>query len=626
MHVMKIEDLKERISAANLAYRAGTPIMSDQEFDDLLEKFQNLVSEAEYNKFRDTLHEVKGKVKHPYILGSLDKLKSTEPEALGKFLLKNVKTKLNVSAKVDGISCRCHYENGKLKNASTRGNGTFGEDLTDKISLVKGVVQNISRKETLDVRGELVILKSDFADFVGEFANPRNATAGLMNRKDYDIETIKRVSFIPYTILGDKFTKAEQLKILADEGFNVAWNIEIDPPNEADEKLISQLVEWASEDRDYETDGLVISDSTYKNEEQYRPKAQVAFKINQLIAETTILDVAFDGPSKDGTHCPVAILEPVELGGAMISRASLHNLDIIESLGVRYGSKVKLLRSGDVIPKIIEVISSPKGAKKIKLPDECNCCHSKLVRDSVNLRCVNPECKDQIVQQIYKFFCKLGVKSAAAKTLDNLKIYSYDDLLTFVPDSKSKTQKKLAEELKSKVFTRSKKDLLSALNFRGLSETLISRIVDFYGWDAIEDQKFVGFPDGVGDVLLDKFKDCLLENLKVVNKLISDVRYSYSGSDLVASSSKSAAKNGMSVCFTGKLNTMTRGEAEEKAQKAGFEIKSVNKKLTYLVTNDTDSGSSKNKKAKELGIKVISEAEFLKMLSAETVESDIGEL
>lgn len=158
---MNIEELKSTILSANKAYRTGTPIMTDGEFDSLLEQLESAISSDEYSEFRDSLHEIKGKVKHPYILGSLDKLKAEEPALVKKFISSFITTTLNISAKVDGISCRCHYENGKLISASTRGNGEFGEDLTDKIVHINRVPQYISIKDPIDVRGELVILNDD---------------------------------------------------------------------------------------------------------------------------------------------------------------------------------------------------------------------------------------------------------------------------------------------------------------------------------------------------------------------------------------------------------------------------------------------------------------------------------
>ena len=618
-----ISKIKEKVVLANSAYRSGNPIMSDQQFDDLCDELQKSLSADKWNSFRDSLHEVKGKVKHPYIMGSLDKLKAEEPTEVSKFVNAYCRNTLNVSAKIDGISCRLHYENGKLVSASTRGDGTWGEDLTDKIQHVKFVPQQVTDMNIIgkdvDIRGELVILKKDFEKLTG-FANARNAVAGIMGRKEWTADDMSHVSFIAYTILGNRFTKSSQFKTLKLWGFNTAWNTEICKPYTG---IVDELFDLASQKFEYDTDGLVLADSEYVNEEKYRPDACKAFKINQLVGETTLLDVVFDGPAKDGTHTPVGILEPINLGGSMISRVTIHNLDILKKHDLKYGSIVRICKSGDVIPKLVCVVSEVKGAQRIEIPEVCNCCHSPLVRDGVNLRCMNKECGEQKLTQVYHFIMKLGVKHAAKKSLENFGITDFDKLLAWKPDMSKKMQSTLWNELSMKVFTRSRQELFAALNFRGLGETLINRIVDFYGMDNVIAESFTGLPSGVGEATLEKFKDSLRDNLSIVDKIINDSRYNYVQSSRITSGSKVVNKNGMSVCFTGKLNTMSRGEAEKKAIAAGFEVKGVNKKLTYLVTNDTDSGSSKNKKAKELGIKVISENEFLKLIDNTDSDSDV---
>lgn len=624
MNGTNLIELKNKIVQANKLYRNGNPIISDQEFDDLVEQFQSLVSNKEYDEFRNSLHEEKGKVKHPFVMGSLDKLKIEEPESIIKFF-KTISCPVNISAKVDGISCRIQYKNGSLVSASTRGDGTFGEDLTSKIKWVKNVPMMLrgSLKDANDihVRGELVILKDDFASMDG-FANPRNACAGIMNRKDATKEDINNVSFIAYTILGSDFTKAEQFDKLDESGFVTAWHENITDISYG--TLVDNLYEKANVSFDYETDGLVVCSSSYKNEAKYRPDECKAVKTNQMVGTTKLIDVSFEGPSKDGFMIPVAVLEPVSLGGAMISRAALHNLDFINEEGIKYGSTVKVLKSGDIIPKIVEVVSND-GASDIVYPTECPCCGEKLVRDGINLRCTNKACKDQTTYQVMHFIRKLGVESVSFKTLQRLNIFTYSDLLMFSP-GKMKTDMKLANELKDKVFTRSKKELLAALNFRGLSETLINQVTSFYGIDTVLNEgPFIGLPKGVGDITMQKFIDALKENLATMNKIVSDVRYSYSQNESRGHESQKKT-NGMSVCFTGAL-TISRSTASKMAEDAGFEVKGgVTKGLTYLVTNTPDSGSSKNKKAKSLGTKIIDEREFMQLINSSTLEGNVDDL
>jgi len=354
---MNKEELKQKILNANKAYREGKPIISDIQFDELVEKFQTLVSEDEYNEFRDSLHEVAGKVKHPFVMGSLDKLKAENDDDIKKFIDTYVKSSLHVSAKVDGISCRLHYENGKLISASTRGDGYFGESLTDKIIYVKNVPSKINSNDVFDIRGELVIFKDDFAKLEG-FANARNACAGIMNKKYWDKEEIENVSFVAYTILGSKYTKNEQFFVLNSLGFKCSECTLINNKsiiNGNISQFLSDIVK-KNEALQYETDGLVICDANWKNEDEYRPDACKAFKVNQLIATTKVIDVAFEGPSKDGFFIPVAILEPVQLGGSVISRVTLHNLDVLEKLNLDFGDTIEILKSGDIIPRILRVV------------------------------------------------------------------------------------------------------------------------------------------------------------------------------------------------------------------------------------------------------------------------------
>src|SRR5574344_190070 len=225
---MNIDALKKRAIEANKAYRSGEAIITDAEYDSLLEQCKAGMQPASYSSLLDSLHEVKGKVKHPQGMGSLNTLKAEEPDSVKAFIAKHVNGQMSVSAKVDGISCRLCYVDGKLASATSRGDGTFGEDLTSKIWHVKSVPASIkSSDHEVNVRGELVILKSDFSKIESSYSNARNACAGIMNQKDFIASDVANVSFIPYTILGSKFTKHEQFSLLDGWGFKTAWHEEM---------------------------------------------------------------------------------------------------------------------------------------------------------------------------------------------------------------------------------------------------------------------------------------------------------------------------------------------------------------------------------------------------------------
>ena len=615
---MNKEELKQKIIDANKSYRFGDAAISDVEFDALVEQYQKLVPEDEFNEFRNSLNEgtsTGNKVKHKFIMGSLDKIKNTDAVSLDKFLKEHISTKHNVSAKVDGISSVAKYVNGKLVSLASRGDGYEGTDFTDKAPYIKGLPAKIKHEDTIYIRGELVIYSNED---LGTDTNYRNVCAGIMNRKEWTKEDVSHISFVPYTVLGNEYTKDEQFKLLEDLDFNVAWhrNIAVGTDGFEVKDLLDELTNGAKLKHLYDCDGLVLTDANAKNEiDSYRPKNAKAFKINELTAVTKVIDIDWEGPSKDGFLNPVYILEPVELGGATIARASAANLDKITELGVKYGSTVEITKANDIIPHVDRVIDSTN-AVDIDLPTECPCCGSKLVRDGINLRCINKNCKDQVIFKIMHFIKKLGVKNCSFATLDNLGIHSFEALVKFTPNKKYKTEVKLYEELNSKVFTKSKQELLAAMNFCGVGETIVNKIVDFYGYENVEKQNFIGYPSGVGESFLSKFKEDILENLGYVNMFIHNSRYNFSKIAQDSVESCQSNKNGQSVCFTGKLFTMTRGEASKKAEAAGFEVKGgVNKGLTYLVTNNIESGSSKARKAKELGTKVINEQEFLKLVS-----------
>lgn len=614
--------IKDKIIEANATYRAGNPVLNDQEYDDLLESLKSTMSEEEYDDFVSSLNEgaieqnIDGKIKHPFLLGSLNKLKSDEPETIKKWIKKNVKTSLSVSAKVDGISSRAEYHNGKLVSLTTRGDGIFGQNVSSKAKYIKGLLQELPKDFTGSIRGELVIMREDFESIKDKYANPRNACAGIMNRKDddrkFDETELRLISFVPYTILGDEYEKSEQFTILEDMGFNVAWNVLIEQ-DALEEDIVEWLFNTAQDELPYETDGLVICDSTYRNEDKYRPDKCMAFKINQLTAKTRLIDIEWQGPQKDGAFRPVAILEPVELGGSCISRATLNNMDFIEKKGLKYGSIVEIAKMGDIIPNVIRVISSENSAD-IEIPQYCSCCGTELVRTKLYPTCPNKDCKDQTTFQTQHFLEKLGIDNVSFKRLQNLKLTTIRDLIKFVPDGNYKIETKLYSDLKEKMFSRSKRDLFLATNFEGISKKILNKIFDFYGFEAaLKHENLIGLPVGVGEKTMEKFLTYVDENAKIVNEIISDSRYDFK--EKSTEGRLSAATYIGSICFTGSLNSMGRKEASSLAERNGYEVKnSVTKGLTYLVMADPNSTSTKAKKARELGTSVIGEDEFLKMM------------
>ena len=363
-----LNDIKKKIVEANKAYREGQSFLTDQEYDDLLESLKTEMSEEEYEEFVSTLNEgaieknVDGKVKHPFILGSLTKLKSEEPEVVLKWIKDNIKNMLSVSAKVDGISSRAEYKNGKLVSLTTRGDGLAGMDITSKAKYIKHlpkVLTNGHGDFTGNIRGELVCFKEDFEKVKDKYANPRNFVAGVVNRKDGDKKfsafELGLITFVPYTILGHDYTKSEQFAFLEDAGFNVAWNALIDKSG-IDDTIVDWLFNTAQDELPYETDGLVICDSEWRNEDKYRPDGCKAYKTNLGVGVTKVIGFDWGTPSANGKLTPVALLDPISLCGTIVKRVTCCNVSYLERMGIEIGKTVKIRKSGEIIPQILEVL------------------------------------------------------------------------------------------------------------------------------------------------------------------------------------------------------------------------------------------------------------------------------
>lgn len=624
---MNKEELKNRIIDANKAYRSGNSIMTDQEYDNLLEKFEKEYPE-DYDDFRNILNEgmveIGTKIKHKYIAGSLDKLKYEEPETIRKFISKHIRSKLSVSAKIDGLSGILHYRDGKLVSFATRGDGYEGIVCTDKAKYIKGIPQSISTVKELFIRGELVILKSDYDKIDG--TSPRNVVAGLINRKEYNSDEMKNVSFISYTIMGSEYGKDAQFRELDQLGFKTAWHCDLDKEDANSGDIVEKLFELASMDFDYQTDGLVISDSNYTNEERYRPVCQVAFKTNQQKVTTRLIDVDWQGPSKDGRYNCVGILDPIEISGVIVSKCTLHNLDFIEQKGVRIGDTISLMRSGDVIPKFIDVVSTDESSVKIEYPSNCPCCGSTLVREGPFLYCKNDSCINKTTSEVEAFIKNLKIENTSYKTLDNFGIHTIEDLLKFRANVKYKNEVKLENELNDKMFNVPERTIFSCLNMRDLGVKTLNAIIDFYGWDKIRSHEidsdpFINLPENVGDITMNKFISSYKRNLKYAEMIVSDLRYHYKVENDHENEKKNDEIKG-SVCITGSvIHFRNREEFLKMAEDYGYVSKSgVSKGLSYLVNNDIDSTSSKNKKAKVLGIPIVSEEEFMNIVGFKSID------
>lgn len=260
------------------------------------------------------------------------------------------------------------------------------------------------------------------------------------------------------------------------------------------------------------------------------------------------------------------------------------------------------------------------------VPTVCPSCGTPLKTTDIDVYCPNENCSAQIILGLSLTIKKLEIKNVSTASLENFGIKNFDDLLAFRPDSKYKSQKKFYDELLAKFFRCPEEKLFLAMPFKGLSEILLGKIIDFYGLDFVKNlqndplryEKMLkkGLPEGIGEAFLGKFCENLQKICQIMDKITHDERYQ--NMPIVR---RGDNKNGKSVCFTGKLETIGRSQASILAEKAGYEVKSgVSRGLTYLVTNNIESGSTKAEKAKEFGTKIINEEEFLKMVKTQEDE------
>ncbi|MCR4631452.1 MAG: NAD-dependent DNA ligase LigA [Treponema sp.] len=633
----RIKELESLITRYQKSYYNGEGEISDAEFDKLWDELKTLDPQ------NAILHRVGAdsgnfaKVRHIMPMGSQEK--AADPEQFLAWAAKHDYDQYLVEYKLDGASLELQYENGYLKRAVTRGDGTIGDDITANAKKMHGVAAAIFKDGQLvpftgGIRGEVIMTHSVHKEHFPDKANCRNAANGLMKRKDG--EGSEYLTLIVYDALstdGKSFFTNEEEKIrwLMDCGFNV---VKLVICRSAD-RVIAYRAK-VMEDRknlEYDIDGLVIKERVINlaDASRARPDRQIAFKFSLEEAVTTLRQVEWS--QSGATYTPVAIFDEVELNGTKVQRASLANPDTMRNLGVKIGSHVVVVKRGEIIPKIESVVEE-KDLETSEIPFPCTCevCGTKLVDEGSRLYCPNKKCSKRILHQLLKYQQIVDIRDLGETLITSLfndkrlqsvsDIYSLqvEDLIPyFLNEESMEADKKSlgAEKVYNSIQSHRKMKLatfVGAFDIEGIGETSAQKLVDA-GFNSLEklleahaDQ--ISAVYGFADIMAKTIVEGLSENAEEMRNLTSSgiIEIEVEGGGLLA---------GKSFCFTGELNTMKRADAEQLVKKNGGSTKSsVTKDLSYLVTNDTGSGSSKNVKAAKLGIPVITEEEFLKLLES----------
>lgn len=631
----RINELVSLIKRYQTSYYNGEGEISDAEFDALWDELKNLDPENEILKKIGTDSGNFAKLRHVMPMGSQEK--AANPEQFLGWASKHVYDEYFVEFKLDGASLELQYEHGKLVHAVTRGDGTIGDDITVNAKKMNGVAAALFdlAGNLIDysggIRGEVIMTHDVHKEKFSDKANCRNAANGLMKRKDGEgCEYLKLIVYDAFSPSGNQPFNDEESKInwLKSCGFNTVPLKICKSPQEVIEYR-SHVMDIRNQ-LEYDIDGLVIKERqiNFQDASRARPDRQIAFKFSLEEAVTILRSV--DWSVNGGTYTPVAIFDEVELNGTKVQRASLANPDTMKALGVKIGCKVVVVKRGEIIPKIESVIHEDALCESpVVFPDKCECCGSKLIDNGSRLYCPNKKCSKRILHQLLKWVQVADIRDLGetlvtqlfekgkVQSISDLYKLSAEDLTPFFLNEESLAAEKKslgAEKVAASIQNHRKMSLavfVAGFDIEGIGETTVEKLVaaGFNTLNALlnmtveQASAVYGFAEILAKTAVDGLNENALEMRFLAENFVEIVQDS--AGKLV----------GKSFCFTGELHSMKRNDAEALVKVNGGTCKSsVTKDLSYLVTNDVSSGSSKNQKAVKFGIPVINEEQFFKML------------
>ena len=644
--IEEIKGLIETLNEASLAYyQEAREIMPNYEYDALYDRLQELENitgvvfsnSPTQNVGYEVLSELP-KEAHPSKMLSLDKTKDVG--ALRSFVGDH---EALMSWKLDGLTVVLTYRDGSLAKAVTRGNGEIGEVITNNARVFANVPLNIEFKGETVLRGEAVITYDEFerinasiTDEGAKYKNPRNLCSGSVRQLDPAITKQRRVRFFAFSLVSaegkDFVTRKEQFDWLTAQGFQVV-----------EHKLITgdtveETVKWFADNiasNPVPSDGLVVS----LNDIEYGrslgvtakfPRDSIAFKWQDETAETTLREIEWSA-SRTGLINPVAIFDPVELEGTTVSRASVHNISVMKELKLGIGDRITVYKANMIIPQIADNLT---GSSTLEIPGTCPVCGGYTVIKSENgvetLNCPNPDCPAKQIKGFAHFVSRdaMNVEGLSESTLEKLvdrglikdladvfRIKDHHDEIVTMEGFGELSFKNLCDAVE-KARSVTPQAFLYSLgipNFGRANAALVARYCrnDWEKIRSLEEDELVTI-EGIGDVMAKAYCDFFRDekNSAVVDDLLTEV-------ELDGSFEETGDKlAGMTFVITGSLETYPNRDAlkEEIEANGGKVAGSVSAKTSYLINNDLTSNSGKNKKARELGIPVISEADMVAWL------------
>lgn len=644
--LQRMKELVEKLDqAAKAYYQEDREIMSNQEYDSLYDQLEQLEKETgtvltnspTVRVGYEAVNELP-KEEHPSPMLSLDKTK--DKEVLRGFIGNH---KCLLSWKLDGLTIVLTYENGELVKAVTRGNGIVGEVITNNARVFKNIPLRIPYKGQLVLRGEAIITYSEFerinetiGDADAKYKNPRNLCSGSVRQLNNEITAKRNVRFYAFALVSAQNvdfsnSREQQFIWLKKQGFEVVeykvvTSVSLDEAMDYFSKTIVN--------NDFPSDGLVVTYDDIAYGESLGstakfPRNSFAFKWADEMRETRLVDMEWS-PSRTGLINPVAIFEPVELEGTTVSRASVHNISIVKELQLGIGDTIKVYKANMIIPQIAENLTR---SGNLVIPDKCPVCgreaRIRKENDVETLYCMNPDCVAKKIKSFSLFTSRdaMNIDGLSEATLekfiamgfihnfgDIFEIGKYKDQIVEMEGFGQKSFDNLMVSLeKAKKTTLAK--VIYSLGITGIG-LANAKVICKYFDDDIEkiryaDEEEISSIEGIGPViarsLADYFKSA--ENNQKLDHLLSHLHLVHE------ETSAEQVFAGKTFVITGSVEHFSnRSEAKEFIEARGGKVTgSVTKKTDYLINNDKTSASSKNKKAQELGIPILSEEDFLEL-------------
>ena len=641
----RMKELVEKLNRyAALYYEEDAPVISDAEYDAMYDELRALEEREGYTLKNSPTHRVGGAPqkkfepsRHLLRLYSLDKCK-TEGEIAEWYerIVKAVGKEPEITAeyKFDGLTLNILYEGGKLVKAATRGDGVTGEEVTAQVKTIAGVPRTISYTGRIEIQGEGIMRLSALAAYNAKsdepLKNARNGAAGAIRNLDPAVTASRNLSFMAYNIgYSDRHfaSQREMHDFLVKEGFETESDFTVLKGADAAFAFAEKVGELRPT-LDFLIDGVVfkVNDTALRDEIGYTekfPKWAIAYKFKADEMTTVLRDVVWQ-VSRSAKLNPLAVLDPVDIGGVTVRRATLNNYGDILKKKVKIGDRVFIRRSNDVIPEIMGVAEEAPDAKEVEKPTVCPACGAPVREEGAFLYCTGEHCAPQIVSCLDHFASKdaMDIDGFSEKTAEQfynelhmtspvgLMRLKKEDIVGLERFGDKKADNLIAAIAAAKDTTMDR--LLFALGIDGIGKKTAKDLAARFGtFEALEKANHDALTavDGIGEILADNIVSYFAneDNLRLIADLFA------SGVTVREAEKKSGVFEGMRVVLTGSLPTYKRGEATALIEENGGEVASSVSKTVDLVLAGSDAGS-KLEKAQKLGIRIIDEEEFKRML------------